>query len=60
MDRLKYARLWPRYISGKKALMQEDPDVWESLESGNFAVTETATPFVSKVQTMYVSMSISG
>ena len=47
MDRLKYKRLWPRYISDMQALEKEDPKIWNAFIEGDFAVTKTDIPFVS-------------
>ena len=35
MDRLKYKRLWPRYIADMRALKTDHPDTWRELEEGN-------------------------
>ena len=35
MDRIKYKRLWPRYISDMYALKTKHPHTWTELESGN-------------------------
>ncbi len=35
MDRIKYKRLWPRYISDMYALRTSHPRTWRELESGN-------------------------
>jgi hypothetical protein len=47
MDRIKYKRLWPRYIADMHALKTEHPDTWRELELGNISVTKSAVPFVS-------------
>ena len=47
MDRLKYKRLWPRYIADMHALKTNHPDTWRELEEGNDSVTKSTTPFVS-------------
>ena len=47
MDRLKYKRLWPRYIADMHALKTEHPDTWRELEEGNISVTKSTIPFVS-------------
>ncbi len=47
MDRLKYKRLWPRYVADMHALKTEHPETWRELESGNISVTKSAIPFVS-------------
>lgn len=47
MDRLKYKRLWPRYIADMHALKTDHPDTWKELEEGNISVTKGTIPFVS-------------
>lgn len=47
MDRIKYKRLWPRYISDMYALKTNHPETWRELESGNISVTKSDIPFVS-------------
>ena len=47
MDRIKYKRLWPRYISDMYALKTNHPGTWRELESGNILVTRSDIPFVS-------------
>ena len=47
MDRIKYKRLWPRYIADMHALKNDHPETWKKLELGNISVTKTAIPFVS-------------
>jgi len=47
MDRLKYKRIWPRYISDMHALKTDHPDTWKELEEGNITVTKGTIPFVS-------------
>ena len=47
MDRIKYKRLWPRYISDMYALKTSHPETWRELEAGNISVTKNTIPFVS-------------
>ena len=47
MDRIKYKRLWPRYISDMHALKKSHPATWKELEAGNISVTKSVIPFVS-------------
>ena len=48
MDRLKYKRLWPRYILDMHALKTKHPNTWLELESGNISITKSDDiPFVS-------------
>ena len=47
MDRIKYKRLWPRYIADMQALKTEHPETWLELENGNISVTKSSIPFVS-------------
>lgn len=47
MDRIKYKRLWPRYISDMYALKSSHPETWRELEAGNISVTKNTIPFVS-------------
>ena len=47
IDRIKYSRLWPRYIADMKDLKVNHPDTWKELEEGNISVTKSNIPFVS-------------
>ncbi len=47
MDRIKYKRLWPRYIADMYMLKISYPETWKELEKGNISVTKSAIPFVS-------------
>jgi len=47
MDRIKYKRLWPRYISDMYALKSSHPETWRELEAGNISITKNTIPFVS-------------
>ncbi|KAE8288343.1 hypothetical protein D5F01_LYC12211 [Larimichthys crocea] len=47
MDRIKYKRLWPRYIADMHDLRTNHPQTWEELRAGNISVTKSAIPFVS-------------
>ena len=47
MDRIKYKRLWPRYIADMHALKDNHPEAWKELEHGNISVTNSVIPFVS-------------
>lgn len=46
-DRIKYKRLWPRYISDMHQIETAHPATWNELLSGNISVTESDIPFVS-------------
>ena len=46
-DRIKYKRLWPRYITDMYDLRINHPDTWKELEAGNLSVTKNDIPFVS-------------
>ena len=46
-DRIKYKRLWPRYIADMYDLRTRHPKTWEELQAGNIAVTKSDIPFVS-------------
>lgn len=46
-DRIKYKRLWPRYITDMHDLKNNHPKTWEEMKGGNIAVTRNAIPFVS-------------
>ena len=46
-DRIKYKRLWPRYITNMHDLRTNNPATWEELQAGNIAVTKNDIPFVS-------------
>ena len=47
MDRIKYKRVWPRYIADMHALKTDHADTWRELEEGNISVTKSTIPFVS-------------
>lgn len=47
MDRIKYKRLWPRYILDMYALKTNHPGTWRELELGNISVTRSDILFVS-------------
>ena len=47
MGRIKYKRLWPRYIADMYALKIDHPETWRELEESNISVTKNAIPFVS-------------
>ena len=47
MDRIKYKRLWPRYIADMYDLRTNHPNTWKELEAGNISVTKNEIPFVS-------------
>lgn len=47
MDRLKYKRLWPRYIADMHELKNSHPETWKELQNGNISVTKSSIPFVS-------------
>ena len=46
MDRIKYKRLWPRYIADMLALKIDHPETWRELEETNISVTKNAIQFV--------------
>lgn len=46
-DRIKYKRLWPRYIADMHDLKTTHPETWKELEAGNLSVTRKSIPFVS-------------
>jgi len=46
-DRIKYKRLWPRYIADMYDLRTNHPETWKELQTGNIAVTKSNVPFVS-------------
>ena len=45
-DRIKYKRLWPRYIADMHELKTNHPATWKELEDGNISVTKSEIPFV--------------
>ena len=47
MDRIKYSRLWPRYIADMHELKISNPDTWKELKEGNISVTKNKILFVS-------------
>ena len=46
-DRIKYKRLWPRYIVDMYDLRTNHPATWNGLKVGHLSVTRNAIPFVS-------------
>ena len=46
-DRIKYKRLWPRYIADMHEMKTKHPVTWKELEDGNISVTKSEIPFVS-------------
>ena len=47
MDRIRYKRLWPRYIADMRDLKTNYPQTWKELQTGNISVTKSSIPFVS-------------
>ena len=47
LDRIKYKRLWPRYIADMQELQISHPKTWHELQNGNISVTKSEIPFVS-------------
>ena len=47
MDRIKYERLWPRYISDRHDLRTTYPDPWYELVGGSLSVSKNGIPFTS-------------
>ena len=47
LDRIKYKRLWPRYIADMHDLKINHPETWRELQEGNVSVTKSEVPFVS-------------
>ena len=47
MDRLKYKRLWPRYLADMNNLKTVYADTWRELQKGCISVTKSSIPFVS-------------
>ena len=45
MDRIKYKRLWPRYISDMHDLRTTYPDTWNELVGGSLSVSKNGIPF---------------
>ena len=46
-DRLKYKRLWPRYIADMNGLRSTHPKTWHELETDTISVTKVRYHFVS-------------
>ena len=46
-DRIKYKRLWPRYIADMHDLRTNHLETWKELEASNLSVTRNDIPFVS-------------
>ena len=46
-DRIKYKRLWPRYISDMHDLKAKHPKTWKELQECSLSVTRSGIPFVS-------------
>ena len=47
MDRIKYKRLWPRYISDMHDLRTTYPDTRNELVGGSLSVSKNGIPFTS-------------
>ena len=47
MDRIKYKRLWPRYISDMHDLKTKYPETWKELVGGSLSVSKNDVPFTS-------------
>ena len=47
LDRIKYKRLWPRYIADMQELKRTHWETWHKLQNGNISVTKSEVPFVS-------------
>ena len=47
MDRIKYSRLWPRYIADMHELKSSNPETWQEFNNGNISVSKSNIPFVS-------------
>ena len=47
LDRIKYKRLWPRYMADMRELKEKHPANWRSLEEGDISVTKSDVTFVS-------------
>ena len=46
-DLFNYARLMPLHISQMNDLQRSNPEIWESLKSGDFVVNKSGIPFCS-------------
>ena len=46
MDRIKYKRLWPRYVADMHTLKTDHPKTRRELEEGNISVTKSDIRFV--------------
>ena len=55
MDRLKYKRLWPRYIADIHSLKTDHPDTWRELEEGNISMTKAPSHSRQLVLTTHAS-----
>ena len=47
MYRIKYKRLWPRYISNMHDIRTTYPDTWNELVGGSLSVSKNGIPFIS-------------
>ena len=47
LDRIKYKRLWPRYIADMHEMKTKHPATWKELEDGSILVNKSEIPFVS-------------
>lgn len=47
MDRIKYKRLWPRYIADMHDSKTDYPQTWNELQTSDISVTKSSIPFVS-------------
>ena len=56
MDRIKYKRLWPRYISDMHDLRTTYPDTWNELVGGSLSVSNNEIPSPLLERIMPVNM----
>ena len=47
LDRIKYKRLWPRYIADIQEVKTSHPENWHELHDGNISVMKSEIPFIS-------------
>ena len=53
MDRIKYKRLWPRYISDMHDLRKNHPATYRELQEGNISVTKSNIPEIVLLVSLY-------
>src|SRR6218665_1919055 len=55
-DRIRYKRLWPRYIADMYVLRTNHPKTWDELQAGNISSRRMTSPLYPSAQIMHVSI----